>query len=776
MNAKRQTELERDLRFEVPPPPADLRPRLVAGIPAELPTLPPPTRSAGGDADVLTDAAWWRFRGPTTLRLAAALAVVAVGTAVAWRVARETAPPAPAAAVGPPTAQTEELKPPRILRESASADMPLAGPPSPPTALAAAKPDAAVAETARVAPAPFDELVAAAEDKVLDRRVAQPSLPSGSRSTPVEARRERQEVGRDGELAETITVTGEAAPMTMSASSSTTRAAGVEGGVSGGFPGGVYGGAVGGVRAEEPVPAAPVPVAPASAPPASPAPASSSMVPAPQYPVPPPLAKAAAATAPPSTGGTAEPNEQAFGDMFFRPTDANPFVDAEEDRQSTFGLDVDTGSYTLARSYLDRGALPPREGIRVEEFVNAFDYGDAAPNSDDFALYAEGAPSPYAPGEQLRLLRFAIRAQDLDPALRKPLVLTFVVDISGSMAQENRLGLVRQALGLLLGQLRPGDHVGLVIYGSYARVLQTPTDDLGRVRQAIEQLRPEGATNAEDGLRQAYDVAGSAYRQDAVNRVILCADGVANVGATGPESILARIGQEARRGIELTTVGFGMGNYNDALMEQLADQGNGRYAYVDTLAEARRLFVDDIAGTLVSIAGDAKAQVTFDPRVVERWRLLGYENRDVADHRFRDDTVDAGEIGYGHTVTALYEVKLRPNVRRTDRLALLELRYKQVATGKVKELSKGLWVGELANRWSVASSRLRLAGSVAEFAELLRGSYWARGGSFTQVSTELATLPKLPAGEERRRELEGLVESASRLSAVSPAPAGVEQR
>ncbi|MGH7860189.1 MAG: YfbK domain-containing protein, partial [Candidatus Binatia bacterium] len=383
----------------------------------------------------------------------------------------------------------------------------------------------------------------------------------------------------------------------------------------------------------------------------------------------------AAARARPSTGGTREPNERVAGDMFFRPTETNPFVDTAEDRLSTFGLDVDTGSWSLARSYFDRGAAPPPEAIRVEEFVNAQSYSDPAPRRGDFTLVAEGAPSPFAPDESYRLLRFAVKARELGAGDRMAANLTFVVDVSGSMNRENRLGLVRRALGLLLSELGGDDRVALVVYGTRGRVVLRHTHDHEAIREAIASLRPEGSTNAEEGLRNGYDLAAEAWRRDAINRVILCSDGVANVGATGPESILERIGAEARRGIELTTVGFGMGNYNDALMEQLADRGDGAYHYVDSLEEARRIFVDELTGTLQTVAKDAKVQVEFDPRVVDRWRLLGYENRDVADRDFRNDRVDAGEIGAGHSVTAFYEVELKDGGKGP--LATVRLRAKR---------------------------------------------------------------------------------------------------
>jgi Ca-activated chloride channel family protein len=476
------------------------------------------------------------------------------------------------------------------------------------------------------------------------------------------------------------------------------------------------------------------------------------------------------APAAPSTGGTAEPNEQPYGDMFFRPAGTNPFVDTAEDPLSTFALDVDTGSYTLAREYLRRGHLPPAEAIRVEEFVNAFDYRDRAPRRGDFALDAQGAPSPFAPGERYRLLRFAAKAREIERGERKPAVLTFVVDVSGSMDREGRLELVKRALGLLLDELRSDDRVALVVYGSRGRVLERHTRDHEEIRAAIERLAPEGSTNAEEGLRLGYEVADEGYRAGAVNRVVLCSDGVANVGATGPESILERIGAEARRGIELTTVGFGMGNYNDALMERLADQGDGRYAYVDTLDEARRIFVEEATGTLETVAADAKAQVEFEPRAVERWRLLGYENRDVADRDFRNDRVDAGELGGGHAATALYEVRLAPGVRGGDRIATLRLRWKSKASGRVEELERPLFVRDLAADWDDAPAALRLAGVVAELAEQLERNYWAREGSLAEVAAEARAVARELDGDERAEELADLARTAARLVGARPDP------
>ncbi len=471
---------------------------------------------------------------------------------------------------------------------------------------------------------------------------------------------------------------------------------------------------------------------------------------------------------PPSTGGTTEPNDQPFGDTFFKSYGVNPFIDTEDDNLSTFAMDVDTGSYTVARGYLARGHLPPSEAIRVEEMVNFFDYGDApptgeAPGGSDFAIQAEGAPTPFGEGPAYRLVRFNVRGRVVDAADRKPATLVFVVDVSGSMAREDRLGLVKQSLGLLLDQLRPDDRVGLVVYGSVGRVLLEPTGDRERIRSAIGQLGSGGSTNAEEGLVLAYDLAERHLRPGAINRIVLCSDGVANVGRTGPDSILARIGASAERGIELTTVGFGMGNYNDILMEQLADRGDGNYAYVDSLDEARRVFVENLTGTLQTIARDAKIQVEFNPEAVSRYRLLGYENRDVADELFRDDSVDAGEIGAGHSVTALYEIKLRDGARRRANLATLRLRYQPAEGGEVVETSRTLTRRDLAPSWEKASAGLQLASVVAEYAEILRHSYWAREGDLAEVLARAQSASAGFLGDVDVAEFVGLVGKAARL-------------
>jgi Ca-activated chloride channel family protein len=437
-----------------------------------------------------------------------------------------------------------------------------------------------------------------------------------------------------------------------------------------------------------------------------------------------------------STGGSAVPNDEPYDSMFFESEGVNPFVDTEDDHLSTFAMDVDTASYTVIRRYLTDGNLPPPDAVRVEEFINYFDmhYPGPANDKDAFAIHLEGAPAPFGP-EKAHLLKIDLQGKEVLDENRKDAALTFVIDVSGSMDQENRLGLVKQALRLLVDELRPSDTVGIVIYGSTAEVILEPTSAENRqeILSGIDRLQPEGSTNAEDGLRLAYDMATKAYRPDGINRVILLSDGVANVGNTGPDSILAVIRDQVKQGIYLSTVGVGMGNYNDVLMEQLADDGNGNYAYVDNLDEAHRVFVENLTGMLQVIAKDAKVQVDFNPGVVRSYRLLGYENRAVADQDFRNDRVDAGEVGAGHSVTALYELKFHEDVTPADDAVTIYIRYQDVDTGEVVELTKPFRQNDFLTDVKQSSASFRFIAAVAEYAEILRESYWAQEGSLIEV-------------------------------------------
>ena len=321
----------------------------------------------------------------------------------------------------------------------------------------------------------------------------------------------------------------------------------------------------------------------------------------------------------------------------------NPFVPADRDRESTFALDVDTASYAIAQRYVDDGNLPDPASVRVEEFVNAFEQDYAAPTDGTFAISSDGGPSPFLADDEV-LLRIGVKAKEVARFQRPPAALTFVIDTSGSMAREDRLGLVKQALSFLADRLRPRDTVAIVEFGTDAQVVLEPTTakDADRIVAAIDSLQPSGSTNAEAGLRLGYQLASDALQEGGINRVILASDGVANMGNVDPAAILQRIRPDAEQGIQLVTVGFGMGNYNDVLMEQLADKGDGFYAYVNQLDDARTLFGEKLTSTLDTVALDARAQVEFNPDVVDAYRLVGYENRAIADNQFQDDSVRRG--------------------------------------------------------------------------------------------------------------------------------------
>ena len=491
-----------------------------------------------------------------------------------------------------------------------------------------------------------------------------------------------------------------------------------------------------------------------------------------------PTAAPASADGPyPSTGGLVPPNDQPYADVFFEEYGVNPFIDTEDDHLSTFAVDVDTASYTVMRRYVGDGYLPPDESVRVEEYVNYFeqDYepphgiegeGALRPGSGQaFAIHLEGAPSLYG-GERYYLVRTGLQGYEIPPEARKDVVLTFVIDVSGSMDYENRLELAKDALWLLVEELRPTDQVGIVVYGSRAHVVleHTPVENSRRILRAIDRLQPEGSTNAEQGLVMGYRLAAEAFDPEAINRVILCSDGVANVGNTGPDSILEQIHDYAERSIYLTTVGFGMGNYNDVLMEQLADNGDGFYAYVDTLKEAERVFVHDLTSTLQVIARDAKVQVDFNPAVVSRYRLIGYENRDMADEDFRNDEVDAGEIGVGHSVTALYEIKFHPEVPESEAAMTVYVRYEDPDTGEVNEIPRSIARADFAPAFKEASIRFQLDAVVAEYAEILRESYWARDSSLEDVAWEARRIAEYLPHDPDVVEFVSLVERASRIS------------
>ncbi len=460
---------------------------------------------------------------------------------------------------------------------------------------------------------------------------------------------------------------------------------------------------------------------------------------------------------PPATEEESAP----LGPQYVTRYGVNPTIDTRENPFSTFGIDVDTASYVMARSHLDRGLLPPEDAIRVEEVVNYFDYHYPPPVDGDFSLHAEVVPSPQRTG--YHVLHVGLKGKEIAAAERPAANLVFVIDVSGSMGSQGRLQLVKDALRILVEQLRSRDSVGIVAYGSSARVILPPTpgSDHATIVAAIDELHTEGSTNVEAGLRLGYELVGRQALGAGINRVVLCSDGVANTGATTAEAILRQVSQEAARGITLTTIGVGMGDYNDALMEQLADKGNGNYAYVDDRAEARRVLVDHLTGTLQVIAKDVKIQVELDPTAVARYRLLGYENRGLTRSELDDDRRDAGELGAGHTVTALYEIKLLPGEHA--HLGRLRVRYKTPRSETSTEIQRDLPMTLVRGSWSDAAPPTQLSVVAATYAEKLRGSYWVRNLAWADVQRLYAEIDEELEAQPEVRELGRLIDRAARL-------------
>ncbi len=338
----------------------------------------------------------------------------------------------------------------------------------------------------------------------------------------------------------------------------------------------------------------------------------------------------------------------------------NPFKAADQEPLSTFSIDVDSASYANTRRYIQElGQLPPVEAVRIEELINSFRYDDAPPPADGpdpFAVHVELGPAPWQPRHQL--LRIALKGKEIPPAARPDVNLVFLIDVSGSMQDTNKLPLVKESLAMLVEQLGERDRVSIVVYAGSSGLVLPPTrgDERRRILAAIGQLEAGGSTNGGEGIQLAYRLAREQYVEGGANRVILLTDGDFNVGITDHGSLEQLIAEEARSGVFLSVLGFGMGNLQDDTLELLADKGNGNYGYIDGLDEARRLLVEQLSGTLVTIAKDVKIQLEFNPRAVGWWRQIGYENRALAARDFDDDRKDAGEIGAGHSVVALYEL------------------------------------------------------------------------------------------------------------------------
>lgn len=485
-------------------------------------------------------------------------------------------------------------------------------------------------------------------------------------------------------------------------------------------------------------------------------------------------------------------------DRYAETTD-NPIRQVSSDPVSTFSIDVDTGSYTNVRRFLNAGALPPTDAVRIEEMINYFRYADAdlkawpAHNRHPFAVTTELGPSPW--NANRHLLRVALNSEPVAQSERANANLVFLIDVSGSMAAPNKLPLLKRSLAMLSNELGANDRVSMVVYAGRSAVILPPTPGNQRaaIRSALEELEAAGSTNGSGALAMAYEQAASAFVPGGVNRVLLATDGDFNVGVTDQRELLDMIERQRKKGIALTTLGLGSGNYNDHLMEQLADHGNGNHAYIDQLSEARKVLVDELGATLQTVASDVKIQIEFNPAQVSEYRLIGYQNRALKREDFNNDAVDAGEIGAGHSVVALYEIRLRgapgqavdplryatkteasPVVSgdALDReLAYVKLRYKPVAGQRGHRdrqsasvlMSQAISVDEIRTSLADTSSDFQFAAAVAAFGQKLRGGRYLHDYSY-QAIHELAVDGKGADRAGYRGEFLGLVRSAAGLA------------
>jgi len=465
--------------------------------------------------------------------------------------------------------------------------------------------------------------------------------------------------------------------------------------------------------------------------------------------------------------------------------DQNPVRLVSEHPVSTFSIDVDTGAYANVRRFLNGGSLPPQDAVRTEELINYFSYNYPVPRSQQtpFSVSTEATAAPW--NKDRVLLRIGVKGFDVPPAERPAANLVFLVDVSGSMNSPAKLPLLKSSLQLLTRQLTAADRVSMVVYaGSSGVVLEpTPGTEQAKILNALERLQAGGSTNGASGIQLAYRMAEQAFIDGGINRVMLATDGDFNVGTVDFETLIDIVERHRDNGIALTTLGFGSGNYNDRLMEQLADAGNGNHAYIDTLNEGRKVLVEQLTGTLQTIARDVKIQVEFNPSTVAEYRLIGYENRLLRREDFNNDRIDAGEIGAGHTVTALYELTLTGSeshlidpLRYAEKpatplghareLAFVRLRYKLPGSDQSRLIERPVQAGTI-RALDEADDEFRFAAAVAAFGQLLKGgAYVGRYGFDDVVALAADARGADPFGY--RGEFLGLVRLADSLTPRTP--------
>ena len=427
--------------------------------------------------------------------------------------------------------------------------------------------------------------------------------------------------------------------------------------------------------------------------------------------------------------------------------------DVRQEPVSTFSIDVDTGSYSNMRRILNQGTLPPKAAIRTEELINYFDYNYEVPSNMDqpFLVNSQMMPAPW--NADKHLLQIGIKAWEMPETVKRPAAnLVFLVDVSGSMNQANKLPLLKKSLLMLSKQMTSDDRISLVVYAGASGVVLEPTqgNDYLAIESALNTLHAGGSTNGESGINLAYQMAQKGFIDEGINRVILATDGDFNVGQSSTDALVELIEQKRDRGVSLSTLGFGSGNYNDHLMEQLANNGNGSYSYIDTLLEARKVLVDELDSQLITVAADVKLQLEFNPQHVAEYRLIGYENRTLAREDFNNDQVDAGEIGAGHTVTAIYEITLTDSQNRSlpplryqqqqtepvadsDELAFMRIRYKQPGQSASQLIESPLKLSELNSDSEPTNQDSQFTAAVVAFADKLQGGKYTSQFSYDDI-------------------------------------------
>jgi Ca-activated chloride channel family protein len=473
---------------------------------------------------------------------------------------------------------------------------------------------------------------------------------------------------------------------------------------------------------------------------------------------------------------TIESENRARGERYAEIAE-NPFLESSRAPLSTFSIDVDTASYANVRRYLNDGQLPPKDAVRIEELINYFEYDYPQPVGDvPFSVNTEVATAPW--NAKHKIVQIGLQGKKVSLDNVPPSNLVFLIDVSGSMNSPERLPLVKQGLRMLVNQLSNKDRVAIVVYAGSSGLVLPSTNNKGEILSALNELEAGGSTNGGQGIQLAYKTALDNFIQNGNNRVILATDGDFNLGLSSDEELVRLIEQKRKSGVFLSVLGFGTGNLNDSMMEKLADKGNGNYAYIDSTDEARKALGQQVAGTLYAIAKDVKIQVEFNPNKVAGYRLIGYENRLLADRDFNDDKKDAGEIGAGHSVTALYEIvpagekvendgielkysKYEPSdTKFNDEMLTVKLRYKEPDENESRLVTTG--VLDKNNSIEAASENLRFASAVAEFGLLLRDSRYKGTASFARINN-LAVNSLGGDLKSYRGEFLTLVEKAQRL-------------